>query len=1101
MNVPEQPQRDVAPEQGELGGRGPHPLSPLPPSNPDRAHPGTGHTRTPAVELQDLSSDKLLLAAPRVTYQGRAVPSLGGIPLLARLGRGGMGAVYLGMHPRLHSEVAVKVLPFHLAEQQPEMIGRFQREAQIAARVNSPHVVAVLDLNQDQGLFFLVMEFVEGMSAGALLKHAKQTGGIGLSETAALDICVAATEGLAAAHAIGIIHRDVKPDNIMIPKARLGGGLELNAAKLADLGLARAELLGQSMTKSDAALGTPGFMAPEQGVSAKKAGKPADVFAMGATLYALLSGHAPFEGESGIEVLLKTLQQPYAPIRLARADVSLITSALIDRCLQKEPQQRYADGNALLQALKVCRQNISQPETAQRNAIEQLTVLGKAAEVGLPALESDAGTARQATPAPTTMPRAGASRFRKRFVVAAVATLLITAAGFLAALHFRESARAATLAAFVRLGQAASMQDGQPLADSISSLREFREKNAARPAAEMQELDATLASLLARQKRLQERKNLFEQTLARAEAASDSDSALQALSDAERIGTADSAEILPDLLAGLTPSLQQRRQKVQDAKISATADRLKKERERAEQDAFTASFQKAKDAADKGQWDNVETSLKSTLTALGNAEHPSRTAAQQLLSKATSEIELRRNFDAKMKAAEELLVTDPAAAKTAFQEAKAAWPATPDSARVEKGMQAADAALEQKRYEAALKEAQAHLLGKRAAEAEAGFRAVLALRKDDAPAQRGLEDAQYMSALDKAEKLLTEKQWAAAKTAFSELLALRKGDKAADDGLAKADAGALDEKYQNAIKRGSDSLQAEDWKSAGDAFAEALTHKKDDPVAKSLLDQARRKASDKRYADALGDGRKAIAAAQWPSAKDALQRALQERADDAQATALLAQVAEATKPKPLPPPLVPPPEKPAPKPAEPAVAKPAFGPEKSYGPFGVYANRIQGVPLDKNGAVVPVRGDLDNEQYAEALAARKSWLKISAGAKVRIEAEGKWFSGPTGAWVTPDGKHEDGREALKSFRAFSGPGNSYNIAMLVVYFCEKDKPATADYAQISNAGNVWAFNGKPIEFVAPASGTLRLQQNRDGYFDVTQGALSVTVIVSEPSPK
>src|SRR5947209_1140864 len=108
---------------------------------------------------QDLTTDALLSTAPRIPFLGGEVPALGGIPLLTKLGQGGMGAVYFGVHPRLRMEVAVKVLPFQLASQQPALVQRFYREAQIAARVKSPHLVGVIDVNEEHGLFYLIMEY------------------------------------------------------------------------------------------------------------------------------------------------------------------------------------------------------------------------------------------------------------------------------------------------------------------------------------------------------------------------------------------------------------------------------------------------------------------------------------------------------------------------------------------------------------------------------------------------------------------------------------------------------------------------------------------------------------------------------------------------------------------------------------------------------------------------------------------------------------------------------------------------------------------------------------------------------------------------------
>ncbi|MGD0092403.1 MAG: serine/threonine-protein kinase [Planctomycetota bacterium] len=381
-----------------------------------------------SVPTQDLSNDALLLKAPRVAYQGRSVPALGGIPLLAKLGQGGMGAVYYGVKLLLQHEVAVKVLSIPPSEERQRMVERFLQEARIAARVESPHLVRVTDVEEESGLFYLVMEFVNGVSAGGLLKERKAAGSR-LDEATALDICIAACKGLAVAHAQGIVHRDIKPDNVLIPRAP-DGALSFSAAKLADLGLARDQSLGQTLTGKDETMGTPGFMAPEQAVSAKTAGKPADVFGLGASLYALLAGQSPFKGESSTESILKTIQQPHAPIREVRPDVSQVTSELLDRCLAKGAQQRYVDGSALLQALRVCRASLAQECPELQQAISQLTQLQSATEIGRAAQPSSvfAVAAPLATVPPAlsaTAPSAPAPPRRSQALVTAAAIILL----------------------------------------------------------------------------------------------------------------------------------------------------------------------------------------------------------------------------------------------------------------------------------------------------------------------------------------------------------------------------------------------------------------------------------------------------------------------------------------------------------------------------------------------------------------------------------------------------------------------------------------------------------------------------------------------------
>jgi serine/threonine protein kinase len=325
-----------------------------------------------SMAIEDLSEDELLEDLPKVDFAGLTVPSVGGIPVLAKIGQGGMGSVYLGVRVLLQHEVAVKILPLHSTQNRAQAIERFLREARLAARVESPHLVRVSDVNEEAGLFYLVMEYIHGISAGKLLKNAAQHH-CGLAESVALDICIAVSSGLMAAHSQGIIHRDIKPDNILIPVGP-DEVRQFSAAKLADLGLAHGPDLDQSLTMSEVTMGTPGFMAPEQARSARTAGKPADVFSLGATLYSLLAGKSPFRGDSLADVILKTIQEPHAPIRSLRPDVSPDTAKLLDRCLEKKPEYRFADAPALWTALRDCRANltsVSEPDQAATAIVRQ----------------------------------------------------------------------------------------------------------------------------------------------------------------------------------------------------------------------------------------------------------------------------------------------------------------------------------------------------------------------------------------------------------------------------------------------------------------------------------------------------------------------------------------------------------------------------------------------------------------------------------------------------------------------------------------------------------------------------------------------------------
>jgi len=402
--------------------------------------PGSQTSSKHSITATDLSTDGLLNSAPRMVFEGRNVPSLGGIPLLAKLGQGGMGAVYFGIKPLLKQEVAVKVLPQQLAQQESGLVERFLREAQIAARVESPHLVRVTDVGEQGGLHYLVMEYVRGESGAGFIKRLLAAGQTGLDEATALDICIAATAGLAAAHEEGVIHRDVKPDNIMIPFRKGTQEADFKSAKLADLGLARGDDISQqSLTGANAAMGTPGYMSPEQALNARKAVKPADVFSMGATLYAFLTGRPPFRGETATETVVMTIQSPHKPLRELRAGVSDATADLVERCLSKDAAQRFADATALGEALKLCRASLGGSENTQAEALKTLALLQRAPEVGATAqlLSTPApGPTVAMTPSgigvpPSQVGTANASSgMRKTILVVAAAVILV--AGYFA---------------------------------------------------------------------------------------------------------------------------------------------------------------------------------------------------------------------------------------------------------------------------------------------------------------------------------------------------------------------------------------------------------------------------------------------------------------------------------------------------------------------------------------------------------------------------------------------------------------------------------------------------------------------------------------------
>lgn len=317
-----------------------------------------------AYPLEILAHDSRLKLCNLIPFRGEAVPSLGGIPLLAELGQGGMGAVYYGIHPRLCVGVAVKILPPNYTGNRLELASRFRREAQVAARVKSPHLVSMIDVNRENGIDYLVMEHVLGVTAHALLRERNRRG---LFENDALRICLAATKGLAAAHAAGVIHRDVKPSNILIPRVASEKRPRFEEARLADLGIARVEGSSEGLTQTATTLGTFGYMAPEQAQDARHADMRADVFSMGATLYALLSGHTPFGKTSLVDMFRATLKCEYRPLEEVRHDLSEATLRLTALCLSKSRSVRPKNGAALAKELEACLDAANRDDTRRGN--------------------------------------------------------------------------------------------------------------------------------------------------------------------------------------------------------------------------------------------------------------------------------------------------------------------------------------------------------------------------------------------------------------------------------------------------------------------------------------------------------------------------------------------------------------------------------------------------------------------------------------------------------------------------------------------------------------------------------------------------------------
>ncbi|MDR3638925.1 MAG: protein kinase [Isosphaeraceae bacterium] len=268
---------------------------------------------------------------------------LGRFQLREKLGEGGMGAVYRAEDVTDGSIVALKVLRDSWS-QRPEALVRLLKEARLLAEANNPFVANLIEVNEDNGIYYLALEYVAGPSLAYWLG-----GRNALSEAVALSIVADVARGLAVAHERGIIHRDIKPENILLVDSAEAPE-EAPRVKLSDFGLARHvdESESLNVTRAGAVLGTPLYMAPEQSAGTEALGPPADVYALGAVLFRLLAGRPPFEASTVLGVITKHQSEPPPALRTLNPAVSDGVDQVVAKALAKRPGERYADAAALL---------------------------------------------------------------------------------------------------------------------------------------------------------------------------------------------------------------------------------------------------------------------------------------------------------------------------------------------------------------------------------------------------------------------------------------------------------------------------------------------------------------------------------------------------------------------------------------------------------------------------------------------------------------------------------------------------------------------------------------------------------------------------------
>jgi serine/threonine protein kinase len=312
---------------------------------------------------------RALQAAGRLTpYQAAAIYQrksrgllIGNYLILDKLGAGGMGMVFKARHRRLNRIVALKILPPSFARDRTAVL-RFKREVEAAGRLKHPNIVAALDADEDRGVHFLVMEYVEGRDLDQLVR---QRGPLSVIQT--IDFLVQAARGLEAAHAEGIVHRDIKPSNLMLDSQGVVRVLDLGLARIVEASqpLGAAKVGAGRLTESGTYMGTVDFMAPEQAEDSRRADHLADIYSLGCTLFFLLAGREPFGGETVIKRLMAHQERPAPTLFSARPEVPPVLEEIYQKMMAKRPLSRPGSMGEVITLLEVCQAMIAETSAAR----------------------------------------------------------------------------------------------------------------------------------------------------------------------------------------------------------------------------------------------------------------------------------------------------------------------------------------------------------------------------------------------------------------------------------------------------------------------------------------------------------------------------------------------------------------------------------------------------------------------------------------------------------------------------------------------------------------------------------------------------------------
>jgi eukaryotic-like serine/threonine-protein kinase len=287
---------------------------------------------------------------------GAEKPMLGRYQIDKELGKGAMGVVYGGKDPKIGRVVAIKTMALSEefeADELKEAKERFFREAETAGRLTHPTIVTIYDAGEEHDLCYIAMEFLKGKDLVPYTKNPNL-----LPPDKVLSIVERVADALGYAHTMGVVHRDIKPANIMYEP-------ESDTAKVTDFGIAR--ITDSSRTKTGMVLGTPSYMSPEQ-LAGKKIDGRSDLFSLGVTLYQMLCGRLPFEGESMTQLMFAIANTPHPEIRQFNPALPEWIDAIIDKSLAKDYEKRYQTGAEFAEAIRQARKSGAAPKSADARA-------------------------------------------------------------------------------------------------------------------------------------------------------------------------------------------------------------------------------------------------------------------------------------------------------------------------------------------------------------------------------------------------------------------------------------------------------------------------------------------------------------------------------------------------------------------------------------------------------------------------------------------------------------------------------------------------------------------------------------------------------------